>query len=154
VPAPSRDGGTLERDVVVHSGAVVLLPILDDGRIVLIRNHRFAIDETLWELPAGTLEPPEPAIDCAARELREETGYAADSLEPLGRFYSAPGFCTELLHAFVATGLTAVGQDLEPTEHIAVHPVSREELDRLLGEGAIVDAKTLATLFLWQRSGD
>ena len=151
VPVVTRDGATVTKHVVVHPGAVALLPVLDDGRVVLIRNTRFAVGRTLWEVAAGTLEIGEEPMACAARELREETGYEAATLEPLVQFYSAPGFCTELLHVFVATGLRQVGQALEATEHIEVHPVTVAELERMLDAGDFVDAKTLTTVLLWLR---
>ena len=122
VPVVTRDGATVTKHVVVHPGAVALLPVLDDGRVVLIRNTRFAVGRTLWEVAAGTLEIGEEPMACAARELREETGYEAATLEPLVQFYSAPGFCTELLHVFVATGLRRV--------RIPNGPVHRRNLQR------------------------
>lgn len=152
-PVRTHDGGTVDKHVVVHPGAVALVPVLDDGRVVLIRNERFAVGRTLLEVPAGTLSPGEPPIECAARELREETGYVARLLEPLATFYTAPGFCTEAMHIFVATKLEHVGQALEPTEHIEPVPVIREELERMIDSGAIEDAKTLAALMLWMRRG-
>ena len=100
---PTRDGGSAIREVVVHPGAVVVLPFLDDGRVVMIRNRRFAVDETLWELCAGTLEPGEDPAVTAARELVEETGYEASSIEALTTFYTSPGICDERMYAFVAT---------------------------------------------------
>ena len=143
---PTRDGGTAMREVVVHPGAVVVLPVLEDGRIVMIRNHRFAVGETLWELCAGTLEPGEDPVVTAARELIEETGYEASSMEPLTTFYTSPGICDERMHAFVATGLSEVGQRLEATEQIEVDLLSRSEVMALVRSGEVRDGKTLATL--------
>ncbi|MCC5828044.1 MAG: NUDIX hydrolase [Phycisphaeraceae bacterium] len=142
-----RDGGYRQREVVVHPGAVVILPWLDDRTVVLIRNHRFAIDQPLWELPAGTLEPaPETPEGCAARELLEETGYRAGRIESIMSIYSAPGFCTELLHCFAAYDLEHEGQRLEATERITVHPLPFAEVMRMIDQRRIVDAKTLAVL--------
>lgn len=147
----THGGGSVTKHVVVHPGAVALIPVLDDGRVVLIRNERFAVGRTLLEVPAGTLSPGEPPIECAARELREETGYRAASLEELATFFTAPGFCTEAMHVFVATGLEHVGQALEPTEHIEPIALTRAELDEAIDERRIEDAKTLASLMLWMR---
>ncbi len=151
VDLPTARGTTLERHVVVHSGAVVILPILPDGRIVLIRNERFAIGQTLWELAAGTLEVGEDPGVCAARELIEETGYQADHLEPLVEFYPSPGICTELMRVFVATSLQHVGQKLEPDEKIEVDAVTPGQLLDMIQSNTIRDAKTIAS-FLYYRT--
>src|SRR5437867_4555713 len=88
--------GKVQREIVVHPGAVLILPLLTPDRVVMIRNFRYAVCEELLELPAGTLEPPEPPRDCAARELEEEAGYRAAEIEPLCEVYTSPGFTTEL----------------------------------------------------------
>lgn len=147
---PTSDGDSAVREVVVHPGAVVVLPLLDDGRIVMIRNHRFAVDETLWELCAGTLEEGESPEETAHRELVEETGYQAAHLEPLTTFYTTPGICTERMHAFVATGLSEVGQRLEEGEQIEVEIVSQDRAMAMAASGEIKDGKTLATLLMHQ----
>ena len=153
-PVRARDGGMHDYEIVVHPGAVVVLPLLDGGRCVLIRNFRHAIDQELWELPAGTLdaadEPPEQA---ARREVEEETGYQAERLFEMGAFYSSPGFMTEKLYAFVAAGLTKTRQRLEPTERIHVEVVGVEEALEMIRDGRIVDAKTIVTLLRWNLLG-
>lgn len=141
-------GQTVLREVVVHSGAVVILALLDD-KILFIRNERFAVEKTLLELPAGTLEPNEEPLLCAGRELEEETGYRAAKIEPLLSFYSSPGFCNEILHAFLATDLTYVGQNLDPGETITVEPLTFAEALAKMRSGELMDAKTLATLFCY-----
>ena len=146
-------GGPVVRDVVVHPGAVVVLPVLSDGRVVLIRNRRVAVGETLLELPAGTLTPGEAPASCARRELAEETGYRAGALRPLLSFYPSPGVLDEVMHGFVATDLEAGTQDLDPGEEIAVELMDRAALDRALAAGAIKDGKTLALLLWWERFG-
>jgi ADP-ribose pyrophosphatase len=147
---PTHDGGTATREVVVHPGAVVVLPLLDDGRVVLIRNHRFAIDETLWELCAGTLEPGEQPAATAARELVEETGYEAARMDPLTTFYTSPGICTERMYAFLATGLTEVGQRLEATERIEVEHRSLAEVLEMIRSGEVRDGKSIATVLYYE----
>ncbi len=155
-PVTSNSGRTLQREVVLHPGAVIILPVLEGGenpRIVLIRNRRHTVRQDLLELPAGTLEPAsppqtgheDPAL-CAARELTEETGYAAGSIRPLGWFYTSPGILTEKMYAFVATDLAAGTQDLEDNEQIRVEILTRTEILQLIEENRIVDAKSIATL--------
>ena len=106
---------SVRRDVVVHPGAVVILPVLEDGRLVLIRNYRYPVEKELLELAAGTREPDETPLETARRELEEETGYRAGVIEPLTEFYTSPGILTERMYAFLATDLTEVGQNLQGT---------------------------------------
>ncbi len=144
VDIPGR--GTVSREVVVHPGAVLILPLLDADTVVMIRNQRFAVGGELLELPAGTLEAGEEPAACALRELEEETGYAAAKLAPLCRFYTSPGFTNELMYAFVATELTATRQQLDDTEQIRVETMPlAEALDATL-DGRITDGKTIAAL--------
>lgn len=139
-------GDPIHRDVVVHPGAVVTLPLLTDGRIVMIRNFRYCVDQELWELPAGTIEPNEPPIETACRELEEETGYRAGTMTPLMEFFTSPGICTELMRAFVATELTYVGQDLQGGERIEVERITVDEARRRLLDAEFRDGKTIAVL--------
>jgi ADP-ribose pyrophosphatase len=133
------DGKLLRREVVRHPGAVVILPILDDGRIAIIRNHRPSLDRPLYELPAGTLEAGEEPLACAGRELIEETGYQAATIDPLGRFYTSPGLSDELMWAFVATRLTQVGQRLEADERLTVHPTPPATVFGMIESGELMD---------------
>jgi ADP-ribose pyrophosphatase len=154
---PAPEGGTHQRDVVRHPGAVTICPILEtDGRppqIVLIRNFRIACEQELWELPAGTLEPPEPPADCAARELEEETGYRAASLTPVAAFYTTPGMTDERMHAFVATALTPSRQALEEGEQIRVEPRTVPEVFAMIDDNRLADAKSILTILIAQRQG-
>ncbi len=145
-----RTGGTLQREVVVPANAVVVLPMLDDQTVVLIQNERFAVGQTLWELPAGTIEAGEDTALCAGRELLEETGYAAAQVTRLIEFYPTPGFCTELLTAFLARDLTFQGQDLDETERITTTAVPLNESIQMIRDNRIRDAKTIATLLYYQ----
>lgn len=146
-------GRTLEREVVRHPGAVVIVPVLESGEIVLIRNHRFAVGAWLLECPAGTMEPPEEAEACARRELVEETGYEAATLEPLGWFYTTPGLTDERMHAFVAKGLRPVGQRLEEDEFIRVEPLGAARVMEMIGRGEMTDAKSMLAILLASRRG-
>ena len=142
----SGGGASVTREIVVPRDAVVVLPLVEPDKVVLIRNERFAVGETLWELPAGTLESGEEPAACAKRELEEETGYRCKAIEPITAFYSSPGFCTEKLHAFVATGLTESRQNLDETERIEPRVVELTEALAMVKDGRIEDAKTIATL--------
>jgi ADP-ribose pyrophosphatase len=147
------DGGTAEpvsKDLIIHPGAAVVLPITDDGKVVMVRNYRWSIDRELLELPAGTLEPLEEPQICAYRELEEETGFIAGALRPLCRFYSSPGLMNELIHSFVATDLKAGHQHLSVDEKIQVEILSFDEIDHNIRIGNIMDGKTLATLLYYK----
>lgn len=153
------DGSVVSRDVVRHPGAVCIVPVLDDARLLLIRNLRVATTGWLWEFPAGTLEPPEPPIECAARELIEETGHRAAILRPCGTFFTSPGLSDERMYAFVATSLTPVGQDLQADERIEVHPTPMNTVMEMLDADAradgdrLMDAKSMLALMLALRKG-
>ncbi len=148
------DGGESVREVVRHRGAAVVLPILDDGRVLLVRQFRYPVAEVLLELPAGTLEPDEDPMKCAARELTEETGYSAASVTPLGRFYAAPGYTDESLQAVLATGLELTDDaEPDPDEIIDVEIVAVADLLSRIETGEIRDSKTLATILLAQLRG-
>jgi ADP-ribose pyrophosphatase len=143
----ARPGGrTVTHAVVVHPGAVVIVPILDDGRMVMIRNYRYALDQVLLELPAGTREPDEPAALTAMRELEEETGYRAAHMEPLLEFFTSPGVMTERMQAFLANGLTLSAQNLQGGEEITVELFAPEQVRQMLVDGTIQDGKSIAAL--------
>ena len=143
------DGRVVQRDLAHYAGAAVILPVLADGSVVLIRNYRFAIDEWLYELPAGMLEPNEDPAVCAARELTEETGYTAGRIEKLGQFYTGPGTTDEVMHAFLAEDLTDGPQQLETYEQIEVDVRPDDEVRARVADGRIHDAKTIAALGLY-----
>jgi len=143
------DGRVVARDWIHYPGAAAILPVLADGSIVLIRNVRFAVAETLYEVPAGMLEPDEDPGVCAARELTEETGYTAGALEKLGQFYTGPGTCDEVMHVFLATDLADGPQDLETYERIEVEVQPAERVREMVRDGRIHDAKTIAALGMY-----
>ncbi|TWT90321.1 ADP-ribose pyrophosphatase [Pseudobythopirellula maris] len=145
----TASGDERPRQVVEHPGAVVILPLLAGGRVCLIRNRRIAVDDTLLELPAGTLEPPEPPIECARRELIEETGYRAGRIEPTPPFWMSPGILSERMHAFVAQDLSEGPAAREPGEEIENHIVPLSEALAMCHDGRIEDAKTLVMLLRW-----
>jgi ADP-ribose pyrophosphatase len=150
IQVTNRDGRPAAREVIRHPGAVVILPILPDGSIVMIRNYRVSIDRTLLELPAGTLEPDEPPESTAYRELEEETGYIASSVSLLASFYSSPGICDELMCAYVAEGLSEGPPKREAGEEIENQAMPWSDVLAALRNGHIQDAKSIAALLLYQ----
>jgi ADP-ribose pyrophosphatase len=145
------DGRAIRRDAIRHPGAVVILPVLDAERVVLLRNFRFVVADTLWEVPAGTVEPNEPLLECAKRELAEETGYTAERWRSLGFIYASPGLLDEKLHLFVAEGLTPGPARPEPDETLEPVVVPFADAVRMCLDGTIRDAKTITSLLLWER---
>jgi ADP-ribose pyrophosphatase len=141
------DGTPAKREVVAHPGAVAIVAIDADGRVVLVRQWRHPVDRALWELPAGTRDPDEPPLRTAARELAEETGLRAGDLRPLGAAPLTPGYSTEVMHFFLATGLTPGPTDRDIDERMDVAHHSREQLIGLIRAGE-VDVKTIAGLGL------
>jgi ADP-ribose pyrophosphatase len=137
-------GRTVVRQVVHHPGAVVIMPQLEDGRLIVIAQYRFAVGETLLEFPAGTLEAGEAPLACARRELIEETGYRAKRWRALGTIYSSPGFCDERLHLFLASGLAPEHAAGDEDEIIEVKRLTVQEVERAIADGALVDAKSIA----------
>lgn len=134
------------REVVDHPGAVTLVPVDPNGNVLLVRQFRWAAALPLLETPAGRLEPGESPEDGARRELREETGYAAESLVRLGSFWIAPGYSTEYMYCYLATGLRPDPLPADPDEVIDVEPVPWDDIPRLIREGDIQDAKSVAAL--------
>ncbi len=150
---PNGTEGTLE--MVRHPGAAAVVPFVDppgdaDPRILMIRQFRHAANGWMWEIPAGTLEPEEPVAHCAARELREEAGCTATHLELLTSIYTTPGFTDEVIHLFMATGLTRVPTAHEADEFMEVHEIRWSEVGRMIRQGVIRDGKTLCTLMFVQ----
>ncbi len=138
-------------DIVEHPGSFAIAAVPADGRIVLVRQYRHAAQQALWEIPAGTAEPNEECAQGARRELREETGYTADSLSLLCTVYPTPGYSTERVHVYAAYGLHAGEQQLEEDEDIEVREVSFDEAWAMQASGEIADMKTVLAL-LWLSS--
>ena len=138
-------------EIVVHPGAVVILPFLDAETILLIRNHRYAIGKVIYELPAGTIEKGEPPMNCAGRELEEETGYLPTRLKPLASFYASPGVLTEKMHVFLAYDLEKTAVNPDEGEQIEVFPVAFDEAIAMIADGRIEDSKTIASLLMYDR---
>lgn len=146
-----RDGEIeYKREIIVHGGSCVILPVFADGTLALVRQYRHAARKYLFEIPAGTLEPDEDPLDGARRELEEEIGVTAESITPLSEFYVSPGFLTEKMHVFLATGLTDVGQKLEADEILTVERRSLDEFLQMIGNGEIEDAKTIIAILRYR----
>ena len=136
------------RDIVRHPGSAIIVPLLPDGRVLLVRQYRFATGQNIWEIPAGTLGENESPENCALREVEEETGYKASSVEFVATMWPSPGYCDELMHLFVARGLTRSEQNLDEDEIMEAHSFDTEQLRDMIRNNEIRDAKTLAGLFL------
>jgi ADP-ribose pyrophosphatase len=147
----TSDGREHEREIVRHPGAVVILPILPDGRVVFVKNYRVAVDEVLIELPAGTLDHDEPPLETARRELAEETGYRTGKIEPVLTFCMSPGILDETMHLFLATDLTPGEMALEPGEEIEPFLCPWNEALKLAETGKIRDAKSLVGLLYFDK---
>ncbi|MET0390416.1 MAG: NUDIX hydrolase [Polyangiales bacterium] len=145
------DDRRLTLAILRHPGACAVVPLLPGGRVVLLRQYRHAVAETLWEIPAGKLDRGESVESCAARELREETGYRAERFIPLGSLCVTPGYSDERIHLFAACDLTPGAQSLESNESITCSELPFHEALRLAEDGTISDAKTAIALFRARR---
>jgi ADP-ribose pyrophosphatase len=141
------NGHRATREIVEHPGAVAILAFDDNDELVLVKQYRKAAERLTLEIPAGTLGPGEDPRACAARELKEETGFAAHTFGQVCSFYTAVGFCTEVLHLFVAKGLEPGDQDFEEDENIDVLTMPVAAAMDAIRDGSIVDAKTVAAVF-------
>ncbi|MBI4833878.1 MAG: NUDIX hydrolase [Planctomycetes bacterium] len=145
----SYNGKSFKRENVVHPGAVVIITQTNDGKIILVKQFRYSARQELWELPAGTLGKGEKPLDCAKRELAEETGFKAESFRKLSRFYPCPGYSSEILHLYLAKKLSPTYAVPDEDENIKTGIFSRAQIENLLKKGKIVDAKTIIGLMLW-----
>jgi ADP-ribose pyrophosphatase len=136
------------REVVRHRGSVAALPVEDDGRVVLIRQYRYAVNELVWEVPAGRLDPGETPAEGARREMEEEVGLRPERLEAIAVFYTSPGFCDETMHLFRATDLGPVPPRPEADERIEARSFTLDEARAMMGRGEVKEAKTLVALLL------
>lgn len=140
------NGKTVELEIVRHPGAAAMVPIKDDGTVILIRQFRLAAGGYIYEIPAGKLHPGEDPRVCAAREIEEEIGYRATRLEEIATFFTAPGFTDEVMHLYKATGLIRGTQRLDSDEVLEVVEMPLEHALDQIKNGAIRDAKTIIGL--------
>ncbi|WP_027340028.1 NUDIX hydrolase [Halonatronum saccharophilum] len=136
------DRSLANREIIDHSGAVAIIPY-NNGKVIMVEQFRKATDSILLEIPAGRLEGGEKPKDCALRELEEETGYKAESLNFINDFYTTPGFTNEVIYLYLATDLEKYEQNTDPGEFINIKEYSLEEIKVMLREGKIKDAKTI-----------
>ena len=144
------NGNERPREIVVHPGAVALVVVDSDERLILVRQYRRAADRVMLEIPAGTREPGEDAEACARRELTEETGYEATQVRHLGGFFSAPGFCTEYLECYLMTGLKEKAGMADDDENIEIERLTISETLDAMQRGEICDAKTICGVLMWK----
>ncbi|QVL32930.1 NUDIX hydrolase [Telmatocola sphagniphila] len=145
------NGQLIKRDVILHPGAVVILPVIDREHVCLLKNFRFVVNETLWEAPAGTLEPKEEWQHAAERELLEETGYKATQWTYLGYLFASPGVMNEKLHLYIAENLTQHEAQPEPDEQLEPITLTMDEALKMCFDGRIKDSKTVSILLMWDR---
>lgn len=144
------NGNTEEWDYIHHRGAAAVLPVMDDGRLLMIRQYRNALEKVIVELPAGGLdEPDEPGIVAAARELEEETGYRSDDLEWLLTVRTTPALSNEKIDIYVARNLVPAKQHLDPNEFVEVKAYTLDELKEMIFHGKIEDGKTIAAIMTY-----
>jgi len=141
-------GNLTTREIVEHSECVCVVPLDEQGNVILVRQYRKAVGESLLEVPAGGIEAGESPGEAVVRELKEETGFTADKIEHLSDFWTTPGFCTELMHSYVATGLRPGTMRPEDDERIRVVKVPLERVPDMVRSGEIRDAKSIASLML------
>lgn len=141
------DGRDATREYIVHPGAVMVIPVLPDGRLLLERQYRYPSHQVFIEFPAGKLDPDEDPLECGKRELQEETGYSASEWEYLGVFHPVISYSSEVIHFYIARGLTAGKAKLDAGEFLEVMTMSLEELKTGVLNNSITDSKTIAGLF-------
>lgn len=140
------DGKIGNRDIIRHPGACAIIPFLDNERVILVKQFRKALEKTILEIPAGKLDAGEEPINCAIRELEEETGYIAGEVTYLGTIATAPGFCDELIHLYKATGLYKGEKKLDEDEFTEVNVFTIEEIKLMIKSGQIIDTKTISSI--------
>jgi ADP-ribose pyrophosphatase len=144
------DGGTSYREIVKHPGAVAVIAVTNENKLVLVRQFRKALEKTIYEIPAGKLDAGEEAETCARRELKEETGYHAENWNKLTSFYTSPGFADEYIHLFEASQLRLGEASLDDDEFVECVELTLEECVKKIESGEICDAKTMYAITLWQ----
>jgi ADP-ribose pyrophosphatase len=137
------NGKRVFREVIEHPGGVAIVPVLDGGRVLLVRQYRYPMGMELLEIPAGKLERGEEPLDCAVRELSEETGYTAGKITYLGAMYPSPGFCEEILHIYLATDLTPGAAHPDEDEFLDVIEYPMGEIVDMILKNEVPDGKTV-----------
>ena len=143
-----ENGVTIDLDIIRHPGASAIVPLTENNTLLMIKQYRHATGGFIWEIPAGTLDPDETPLQCAKRELIEETGFSAKAWQTLGEITPLPGYSDERIHIFLATDLTPASQDLDMDEILHVHEVRFDNAVRMVHRGEIEDGKTISGLFM------
>ncbi|MFT9847423.1 NUDIX hydrolase [Aneurinibacillus sp. REN35] len=144
------NGKTAKREIVHHPGAVAVMAITEDNRMIMVRQFRKPLERMLVEIPAGKLEPGEEPEVCAGRELQEETGYTYVSLSHQASFYTSPGFADEIVHLYRAEGVMPGEAQPDEDEFVELMHVTIEEAQQMIAQGDIRDAKTILAVYAWQ----
>ena len=142
------NGISLNMEIIRHPGASAIVAMTPKKEILLVKQYRYAVGSFIWEIPAGTFSEQESPLECARRELVEETGYTASTWKKMGEITPVPGYSDERIHLFLARDLTKKVQNLDQDEVLVVHEIPCQEVLNLIDKGEIQDAKTLAALFL------
>ncbi|MHB8481736.1 MAG: NUDIX domain-containing protein [Nitrospiria bacterium] len=140
------NGHQIELEMIHHPGAAAVVPLLEDGNVVLIYQYRYAAGGYIYEIPAGKLDPDEDPVECAKRELEEETGYTAGRYQKLVSFLTTPGFCDEIIHVYLAQSLIQGEQNLEASEVLEVKKVPFKKSLEMIEQGLIMDGKSIIGL--------
>ncbi len=139
------------REIAIHPGGAVVIPVKDNGKLILVKQFRYPLQKWLIEFPAGKLDANEDPLICARRELEEETGYKAKKFEKLGEILTAPGYCTEILHIYKATELTPGNINREEGEHgMEILELSLKQIEEMILNGEITDAKTIVGIYYFR----
>ena len=140
-------GYRMDMEIIRHPGAAAIVPLLEDNQVVMLKQYRHAVGDFLWEIPAGTFDGSEDPMECARRELAEETGYTAGKWDHLGLIVPVPGYSDERIHLYLARNLTLAAQHLEQDEILEVHILPLQQVAEMIADGQIQDAKTIAAIF-------
>ncbi len=146
VEVPNR--GYQKREIVEHNGAVGIVAITSENKVVLVRQYRKAVEKELWEIPAGKIEIGENPKECAIRELKEETGYSAENMKLIHKFYTSAGFSNQKIYIFLAENLIQGDRDLDEDEFLEVHEIDKDEVYNMIARNEIEDAKTSIGMLL------
>lgn len=144
------NGNEALREIVLHQGAVGVLAITSDNKIILVKQYRKALETAIFEIPAGKLEKDENPADCAIRELQEETGFIASNITQIAKFYTSPGFANEIIYLYEAKDLIQGEASPDEDEFVEIYQFSLEEALDMVKDGRIIDAKTLIAIYYWQ----
>jgi len=143
-----ENGVTIDLDIIRHPGASAIVPLTENKTLLMIKQYRHAVGDFIWEIPAGTLDSNETPLECAKRELVEETGFSANTWRKLGETTPLPGYSDERIHIFFATDLAPARQNLDLDEILHVHEVRLDDALAMIHSGEIQDGKTISGLFM------